>query len=121
VIEGRLFSADDVVATPDAKAELARRTGAAAVDMESASVAAAAADAGLPCIAFRVVADGPDDTLPDNVASLVGPDGRTRLRGLAGFLVSPRRMRLLLRLAVRSRDARTELGRAVQFLSRSAA
>jgi adenosylhomocysteine nucleosidase len=120
LIEGRLFSADDVVATPEAKAELARRAGAAVVDMESAAIAAAAAAAGLPCIAFRVVADGPDDTLPDNVASLVGPDGKTRLRGMTGFLMSPRRMRLLLRLAARSRDARSELRRATQFLVRSA-
>lgn len=120
LIEGRLFSASDVVATPAAKAELARLTGAVAVDMESAGVAAAAAEAGLPCVALRAVADGLEDTLPENVASLVGADGRTRLPAVAAFVVSPRRLRLLLGLAARSRDARAELMRALQALARSA-
>jgi adenosylhomocysteine nucleosidase len=120
LVEGRLFSASDVVATPAAKAELAQLTGAVAVDMESAGVAAAAAEAGLPCIALRAVADGPDDALPENVASLVGPDGRTRPAAVAAFVLSPRSWRSLLGLAARSRDARAELTRALQALVRSA-
>jgi adenosylhomocysteine nucleosidase len=119
LLEGTLFSAADVVLTPEAKARLAASSGADAVDMESAAIAAAAAAAGLPCIALRVIADGPDDALPDNVVSLVGPDGRTRLRSLTAFVFSPRRLRLLLGLAGRSRQARAELGRVTEALTRS--
>lgn len=120
LLEGALFSAADVVATPEAKARLAETSGAEAVDMESAAIAAAAAAAGLPCIALRVIADGPGDALPDDVVSLVGADGRTRLRSLAAFVFSPRRLRLLLGLAGRSRRARAELGRVTEVLTRAA-
>lgn len=120
LLEGALYSAADVVVTPAAKARLAASSGAEAVDMESAAIAAAAAAAGLPCIALRVIADGPDDALPDKVASLVGPDGRTRVSGLAAFIFSPRSLRLLFGLAGRSRQARAELARVTAVLARSA-
>jgi hypothetical protein len=119
MIEASVFSSAAVVTTPLAKAALAARTGAAAVDMESAAVASTAAAAGLPFVAVRVVADGPEDALPESVDDLVTADGRTRYLGLPPYLVSPRRLRLLIRLAGRSRRARAELARVVQVLAGS--
>jgi len=120
LIEEPLFSADHVIAAPAAKAVLAARTGAAAVDMESAGVAAAAAKAGMPCVVLRVIADGPDDALPDNIETLVTADGRTNYRGLLPFVVSPRRFSQLLRLARRSRSARRVLGEVARLLGEGA-
>jgi len=120
LIEGPLYSADRVLTTPQAKAALAARSGAVAVDMESAAVAKAAAESGLPCVALRVIADGPRDTLPENVEALVTEKGQTCYRSLVGFIGSPRRLRLLLNLAGKSRDARRQLKRVIEVLVRSA-
>jgi len=120
LIDGPLFSAERVLATPNGKAALAARSGAAAVDMESAAVAQAAAEAGIPFIALRVIADGPDDELPAEVESLVTPDGQTCYRALFSFLASPRRLRLLISLAGKSRVARNKLKRVMHHLTRAA-
>ena len=104
-----LFSSGQVVAGPQARRELAERSGAAAVDMESAAVAEAAAEAGLPCIAIRVIADGVADVLPEGIESLLTADGRTRHRGLWPLLRRPSRIPPLLVLARRSAEARRVL------------
>lgn len=116
LIDTILYSADKVLTTPEDKAALAARTGAGAVDMESAAIAEVAAAAGRPFVAVRVIADGHLERLPDNVASLVTEDGRTRYRGLAGIVASPGRLSLVLRLAHRSNGARRTLRRVAQAL-----
>jgi adenosylhomocysteine nucleosidase len=102
VSEEPLFSAGGVLTEPRAKMVLARRTGAVAVDMESAAVAEAAAEAGLPWIAIRVIADESADALPRGIESLLTPEGRTRYRGLWPLLLAPSQIPLLLVLARRS-------------------
>ena len=113
VSEGPLYTADHVITRPDAKAELARHSGAVAVDMESSGLARAAAEAALPFIVVRVVADGAADALPDDIESLVTDDGRTRYRGLAGVFSSPGQIALLLRLARNSGRARAVLRQVI--------
>jgi adenosylhomocysteine nucleosidase len=73
-------------------------------------VAGAAAEAGLPYIAIRVVADGPDDALPERIESLLTADGHTRYRGLLSLLLAPAEIPRLLVLARRSDQARRTLG-----------
>jgi hypothetical protein len=107
--EGALYSSPQVVSLPQVKRELAERTGAAAVDMESASVAAAAAESGLPCIVIRVIADGAGDALPDGIESMLTADGRTRYRGLWRLLRQPSQIPSLLVLARQSAVARRVL------------
>lgn len=107
--ERPLFTSRQLVAGPQARRELAERSGAAAVDMESAAVAQAAAEAGLPCIVIRVIADGAADVLPEGIESLLTVDGRTRLRGLWPLLLRPSRILPLLVLARRSAAARRVL------------
>lgn len=110
--ERPLYTADHVLTRAAAKAELAQRSGAVAVDMESSGLARAAAEAGLPFIVLRVVADGAEDALPDDIEALVTDDGRTRYRGLLGVLTSPRQIGLLIRLARNSGRARSVLRQA---------
>ncbi len=113
VTERPLYTADRVLTRPVAKAELAARSGAVAVDMESSGLARAAAEAGLPFIVLRVVADAAEDELPEDIEALVTDDGRTRYRGLAGVLTSPRQLGLLLRLARNSGRARSVLKQVI--------
>lgn len=75
---GRIVHTDAVLHRPEDKRALGTKLRAAAVDMESAAIRAAAERLGVPFLAARVVLDGLDDRLPSAV-----PSGET-----AGELVS---------------------------------
>lgn len=64
---GALITSDVAVASAAHKASLFQHSGAVAVDMESAAVAAVAAELALPFLALRVVLDTAHDSLPDSV------------------------------------------------------
>jgi adenosylhomocysteine nucleosidase len=121
VLSAPLYTAARVVTGAAAKAALAASTGAAAVDLESAGIAEVAAAAGRPFVAIRVVADGPDASLPDGVERLITAGGRLRLAGLPAMLASPRRLRQLLALGRQSRTARAVLARLAASLAGTAA
>ncbi len=61
---GPLASVELPVESIEAKSTLARATGALAVDMETASIAAACARAGVPLLAVRVISDPAGEALP---------------------------------------------------------
>jgi hopanoid-associated phosphorylase len=93
---GTELSVDTPLATVAAKQAAWKRTGAAAVDMESHLLAAT----GLPVLVLRVICDPADAALPP--AALVGvkPDGGTDLRAvLASLLRRPGQIPALARLA----------------------
>ena len=69
---GRIQRADFVLTEPRQKQEAGERTGALAVDMESAAVRAWAREHGLPALALRVILDERDRALP---SSLPGGEG----------------------------------------------
>lgn len=102
---GRLWTVPEVVGTPEAKRALWRDRGVLAVDMESAPVLAWAAAAGVPALVVRGIADGPADVLETAVASLTGPDGTLRVRGLGALAREPRTVAGALRIWRRSRLA----------------
>jgi len=116
LLDGALYSAEQVVTTPADKSALAARSGAVAVDMESAAAARAATEAGVPFIVLRVIADSAGDQLPQNVELLVTDAGRTNYAKLPMFIFSLSRLPALFRLARRSGAARRELGRVMQVL-----
>jgi adenosylhomocysteine nucleosidase len=115
-----LVSTEHILTTLQDKSTTASESGASAVDMESAAIAQVATEHGVAFVVLRVVADGPRDELPVNVATLVTADGHTRLRGLVGMVTSLHRLRLLLALARHSHAARRRLGAVIQELVRSA-
>ncbi len=105
-VRGDIWGGDVIVDTAAAKAWLHRDSGAAVVDLESAAVARAAAEAGLPFGVLRAVADPAAHGLPP--AALVGLDAEGRpaigpvLRALAR---SPGQLPALIRLGRQSSAA----------------
>lgn len=67
VREGALWSAAEPLANEADKRALAERSGAIAVDMEAASIAAVAARAGLPFVAVKAICDPLGRELPQRV------------------------------------------------------
>jgi len=78
-----ICSVDRVIATPEEKRALAAASGADLVDMETYAVATVAHDAGLQCVAIRVVSDAADDVLPHEVTLLARPQSPLRRLGTA--------------------------------------
>lgn len=81
-VKGRrvsLAGSDVIVPDAEAKAALAKATGAAAVDMETHRIAIAARDFGLPCFAIRAVSDPAVRALPASATDALGEDGRPRV------------------------------------------
>jgi hypothetical protein len=109
VTEGNLLTSTQAIDTPAEKAAALRRTGAAAVDMESAAVAEVAAKHHLPFIAVRVIVDTAADFLPRAVVA-ASRAGRVRFgRLIGGLILAPREIAALLRLAKRYRIAMRSL------------
>ena len=107
--EGRLLVSDHAIETLADKAAAFSRTGAAAVDMESAAVAAVAARRKLPFVAVRVIVDTAADMLPRAVVA-ASRAGRVRMgRLIGGLVLAPGETAALIRLAARYRTAKRSL------------
>jgi adenosylhomocysteine nucleosidase len=112
---GALLTSEPAVAAAALKASLFRETRAVAVDMESAAVAAVAADHGLPFLALRVILDTARDTLPPSITRAFDPTagghaGPPRAAALLWpLLCAPADWGRLLRLAAQYRVARRSL------------
>lgn len=105
-VRGNVWGGDVIVDTAAAKARLHRDSGAVIVDLESAAVAWAAAEAGLPFGVLRAVADPAAHGLPP--AALVGLDkeGRPAIGPVLGALArSPGQLPALIRLGRQSSAA----------------
>jgi adenosylhomocysteine nucleosidase len=106
---GRLFTSSEAIGTASAKEAAFRRTGAAAVDMESAAVAQVAALHGMPFIAVRVIVDTAADVVPSAVLA-ASHGGQVHLwRLLWGLVLAPADLAPLMRLARRYRVATRSL------------
>lgn len=94
-----LLGSDRAVASPEEKSALFARTGAAAIDMESHAVAAAAAERAAPFLVIRAIADPAERRLPPWLAGVIGADGRPVARTLAaGLARNPADAAAMLRL-----------------------
>ena len=102
VARGPVAGVPGPVADDAARAALARSAGAAAVDMESHEVGLVAAQAGLPVLAVRAIADPAGSGLP---ASALAALGVGRARALAALCRRPGDWPALARLAMDYRRA----------------
>jgi len=97
--ESALLTSPEPVTSIEMKVRLHRDHGAMAVDMESAAVAAVAADANLPFVALRVIVDPAGRAIPPSALSGLGPNGEQRpLAVLAALLTRPGDLAGLIRL-----------------------
>lgn len=109
-----LLGARAVVASAGEKARLRAESHADSVDLESLAVARIAAEADIPAMAVRAVADPAGRSLPAFLSGAISPDGRPRPgQVLAGLLLSPASAATLWRL-------RGEAGRGLGTLRRFA-
>lgn len=114
---GALASAAAPVTSVTDKRELVERTGAVAVDMESAAIGDVASRSRLPLVVVRVIVDSADRCVP--AAAIAGMDGpRTHPgRVLAGLLKSPGEIGDLVALALAARRARRTLRECAPILA----
>jgi adenosylhomocysteine nucleosidase len=107
-----IHTIDRVAVTVAEKRELRERTGAAAVDMESAALAGKAREWGVPFHVIRAVSDRAEEDMPLDFNLYRGPDGRfSRSRIALAALASPfSRVPALLRLDRNCRVAARSLG-----------
>jgi adenosylhomocysteine nucleosidase len=98
--------------------EIARASGAAAVDMETEFIALACADHGIPLLSLRVISDTLDEPFPAPTKVLFDIEQqRTRLLRLATFfLAHPNRVPQLIQFARRIARARKILTGALVAL-----
>ena len=108
---GTLVTVDSVATKTAEKRELAERTGAIAVDMETAGAVRVAQKRGVPWLAVRAITDGVDDELPLDFNALANPDGSVnRGRVIRATLAQPHKIPALIRLGQRSSLAANNLG-----------
>jgi nucleoside phosphorylase len=75
LVAGTIACPEHVVRSADEKRALGA-SGAVAADMETAAIASAAAAAGIPWLALRVLVDTVDVIVPESVAVAIDADGR---------------------------------------------
>lgn len=103
------------------KEVLLESTAAVAADMESAAVAQAAREAGVPFLAVRAVADPAHGLVPRSVARAMDDQGRVHVpKLLMGALVAPAQWVHIVRLAWWFRAAEGALSQAARCLGESA-
>jgi adenosylhomocysteine nucleosidase len=114
VRRGALWSTPQPVATPSEKRALAERSGAIAVDMEAAPVAAVALRAKLPFVAVKAICDPAARELPAGIVrALEGADEGWSLRMVAAIaLGGPGTWRAASALSRDYRRARRSLATA---------
>ena len=109
---GVFAESTQVLATRAEKAALLRRTGAVAVDMESASIAQAAKEAGIPFMAIRAITDSAEMEIPRDALDFIDEFGRVRLIRLFSLMARhPLELFALLRMGQNFRAAETTLAR----------
>ncbi len=120
VRQGRLVTSCHIVANPTAKTELSVRSGACAVDMETAGIVEAAHEAGLPWVAVRAIVDDAEESLPVACLTLLREDGSIALgRLLQTFCRSPKLLWHMLRLARHMATARQHLSQVFERWTKS--
>jgi adenosylhomocysteine nucleosidase len=108
-----LVSAEGLAVSTADKRKLAAASGAVAVDMESAAVAAVASECDVPFIAVRAIADPADIALPGTIVRATDATGAVRRTTLLGGLLShPGEIGAVVRLAWQFRAALRTLTRA---------
>lgn len=117
----RLVTAKKIVGSTAAREEIARTSGAAAVDMETEIIAEACAAHGTPLLSLRVISDTPRTPLPAPPDVLFDVQSqRTNFPRLAAYLLAhPTALGRLFRFSAQIRRARRSLASSLVAVLRS--
>jgi adenosylhomocysteine nucleosidase len=119
---GTIVTTQHLVADARSKAQLRGKSGACAVDMETAGIVAVAGEAGLPWVAVRAILDSAEDALPAACLTTLRDDGHVAMWRLIQLMCrSPWLLRHLVRLAGDTATARRHLSQAVERWARTSA
>ena len=110
---GRLLSAPLLIGSPEQKEELGRAHRAAAVDMETATVARLCRQGNVPFGCVRVILDDLHTPLSPRLMSVVSRGRVSPLRALSALVCAPGLVAAFGHLARRSRFAAEQLGKAL--------
>jgi hopanoid-associated phosphorylase len=114
---GAIYGAANAVTFPAEKDSLFRRTRAVAVDLESAGMALACAEAGRPCAVLRAIADPASRAIPPSALKGLTPMGRIdSLPVLRSLLANLGEAGGLMRLGMETRTALGSLADAARRL-----
>jgi nucleoside phosphorylase len=114
-VMGRIVCSEHLIATPAQKAELFRKTGAVAVDMESDAVRRSAGN--VPFVHLRAISDAAADAIDPAIVKWVDAIGRPRAGALTLALMKrPTRAAELARLGRNVGLAKRALAMAVERL-----
>ena len=116
----KLFTATSIIESVAERNEIARASGAAAVDMETGAIAAVCTAHGLPLLSLRVISDTPSEPFPAPMSILFDLETqRTDMRKLFGYIIAgPTRIIRLLHFFRQTRQARALLTKAIVALIR---
>ncbi len=122
VHRGTIVTTQHPVADTASKSALRAKSGACAVDMETAAIVEVAGEAGLPWMALRVIIDSAKDALPMACLQALRDDGDVAVGALLRTVLrSPHLLRYFLRLAGDTAAARRHLSRAFERWANSQA
>jgi hypothetical protein len=113
---GRLLTVANIIGSPDEKRRLGERSGAVAVDMETAVAARLCGEAGVPFGCLRAISDDVDASLSESLLALLQGGRVQPARLLAAVLRRPPLIAELIRLSAHTRKAAWELAVGLETL-----
>ncbi len=109
-----LYCADKVIATQEDKKRIYKKTGASAVDMESAAVAQHAIKRGEQFAWIRVISDAYDESISETVLNCISDDGfPSSLLAVKTLLSNPSTLKPFIKLGLRSALCSRRLSRKI--------
>jgi adenosylhomocysteine nucleosidase len=109
VIRGRIVTSDKLIGTSSEKGELGRITKALVVDMESAYVAQACAEKGVPFGCIRAISDSVNMELSRHMIQITSQGRISAIRLVSAVLRSPKTLLEMQQLAKNTRIAARKL------------
>lgn len=104
--EGMLVESSKVIRSEEGKKQLARRSGAVAVDMESAAIGQVASQAGIPFMVIRAIADTADEALPPCIVNMISDKKQIQTGHILSTLIGqPWQWPSMIRLGLHFRAA----------------
>src|SRR5436190_126647 len=121
ILEADLLTVSELIDSSEKRLEIARTSGAAAVDMETEFIARACAEHRTPLLSLRVISDTPDEPFPAPTKVLFDIEQqRTRFLTFATFfLAHPNRVPRMVQFARRIAHAREILASALVTVVRA--